>query len=86
MNALRPELILSDGDLAVRSAPASPGDEELLDSYSRTIAAVVNRVAPTVVNIRVLNGERGRVEVLDSSLPATDSSDKQPRGSRCARA
>jgi S1-C subfamily serine protease len=34
-------------------------DDELLDSYSRTIAAVVNRVAPTVVNIRVLSGERG---------------------------
>lgn len=27
-------------------------DSELLDSYSRTIAAVVNRVAPSVVNIR----------------------------------
>ncbi|MEY2574738.1 MAG: hypothetical protein QOF80_225 [Verrucomicrobiota bacterium] len=34
-------------------------DDELLDSYSQTIAAVVNRVAPTVVNIRVLSGERG---------------------------
>ncbi len=60
MNALRPELILSDGDLGdAPLASASPGDEELVDSYSRTIAAVVNRVAPTVVNIRVLNGERG---------------------------
>jgi S1-C subfamily serine protease len=28
-------------------------DEELLDSYSRTITAVVSRVAPSVVNIRV---------------------------------
>lgn len=28
-------------------------DAELLDSYSRTISAVVNRVAPSVVNIRV---------------------------------
>jgi S1-C subfamily serine protease len=35
-------------------------DDELLDSYSQTIAAVVNRVAPTVVNIRVLSGERGQ--------------------------
>src|SRR4051812_34220565 len=60
MNALHPELILSDGDLAgAPLAPASPGNEELLDSYSRTIAAVVNRVAPTVVNIRVISGERG---------------------------
>jgi S1-C subfamily serine protease len=30
-----------------------------LDSYSKSIAAVVNRVAPTVVNIRVVSGERG---------------------------
>ena len=28
-------------------------DEELLDSYSRTISAVANRIAPSVVNIRV---------------------------------
>ena len=33
---------------------------QLLDSYSKTIAAVVNRVAPNVVNIRVLSGERGQ--------------------------
>ena len=31
---------------------------ELLDSYSRTVSAVVNRVAPSVVNIRV-QGPRG---------------------------
>ncbi|MHA3772490.1 S1C family serine protease [Verrucomicrobiota bacterium sgz303538] len=35
------------------------GDDQLLDSYSRTINAVVNRVAPSVVNIRV-QGERGQ--------------------------
>jgi S1-C subfamily serine protease len=40
------------------SAP-SDADAQLLDSYSQTIAAVVNRVAPSVVNIRVLGGERG---------------------------
>src|SRR5256885_17175202 len=41
---------------------ASPAndDDQLLDSYSKTIAAVVNRVAPSVVNIRVLSGERGQ--------------------------
>ena len=33
-------------------------DEELLDSYSRTIAAVVNRVGPSVVNIKVSSRER----------------------------
>jgi len=60
MNAFHPELILSDGDLpGSPAATARSGDEELLDSYSRTIAAVVNRVAPTVVNIRVISGERG---------------------------
>ncbi len=60
MNTLHPELILNESDLAgAPPAPASRGDEELLDSYSRTIAAVVNRVAPTVVNIRVINGDRG---------------------------
>ncbi len=33
--------------------PDSPADDQLLDSYSRTVTAVVNRVAPSVVNIRV---------------------------------
>src|SRR3954463_15202601 len=47
-----------------RSAPepftsADGGDDRLLDSYSKTIAAVVNRVAPSVVNIRVA-AEDGR--------------------------
>jgi S1-C subfamily serine protease len=61
MNSLVPELVWSDGDLSgAPSAFAGYGDDGLLDSYSRTIAAVVNRVAPTVVNIRVLSGERGQ--------------------------
>ncbi len=34
-------------------------DGHLLDAYSQTVAAVVNRVAPTVVNIRVAAGEQG---------------------------
>ena len=34
-------------------------DGGLLDVYSQTIAAVVRRVTPSVVNIRVLSGERG---------------------------
>jgi S1-C subfamily serine protease len=41
------------------SAQPEPEDEQLLDSYSRTIAAVANRVAPSVVNIRVASDERG---------------------------
>ena len=52
---------LCEGNLPASRAAQSPGagDEQLLDSYSQTIAAVVNRVAPSVVNIRVLAGERG---------------------------
>ena len=38
---------------------AGPDDRELLDTYSRTVAAVVGRVAPSVVNIRVATGENG---------------------------
>src|SRR5436190_1200289 len=60
MNSLIPELVLNQGDLPfASSAPDRYGDEQLLDSYSRTIAAVVNRVAPAVVNIRVTRGDRG---------------------------
>ena len=44
----------SDGNRgATDNSPALLSDEELLDSYSRTITAVVSRVAPSVVNIRV---------------------------------
>ena len=45
------------------SAAAQAGsgaDDQLLDSYSRTISAVVNRVAPSVVNIRIMSGARGQ--------------------------
>ncbi len=41
-----------------RAAPATRDDSALLDAYSKTIAAVVNRVASSVVNIRVVS-ERG---------------------------
>jgi len=46
---------LGDADSLVAAAPVQPppGDEELLDSYSRTVARVVELVGPTVVNIRV---------------------------------
>ncbi len=36
------------------------GDDHLLDAYSKTVAAVVNRVAPSVVNIRVRSADRGQ--------------------------
>src|SRR5437764_2367768 len=44
----------SDKTFAER-ARAGQGDAQLLDLYSQTIAAVVNRVAPSVVNIRVVS-------------------------------
>ena len=52
--------LLSEGfdSLGRSGANASP-DAQLLDAYSQTVAAVVRRVAPSVVNIRVLSGARG---------------------------
>src|SRR6266478_1072976 len=47
-----------DFDLPGFAPAPSADDDALLDSYSRTIAAVVNRVAPSVANIRV-QGARG---------------------------
>jgi S1-C subfamily serine protease len=54
--------ILQETDEPLVPATADPavGDAELLDAYSRTIAATSNRVAPSVVNIRVLSGENGQ--------------------------
>jgi len=50
-----PELVraLGDADSVVAEAPVPPpsDDDELLDSYSRTVARVVEQVGPTVVNI-----------------------------------
>src|SRR5437868_14865572 len=47
-----------DADLAgSRQQTVFGGDEELLDAYSQTVAAVVNRVAPSVVNIRVTSSD-----------------------------
>src|SRR5512136_9652 len=53
---------LSDVDSVVAAAPVQPpsGDDELLDSYSRTIARVVEQVGPTVVNIRVHHAHPAR--------------------------
>lgn len=56
---LRP--VLNDLGSALSPEPAlsAPGDDQLLDTYSQTVSAVVRRVAPSVVNIRV-ETERGR--------------------------
>ena len=52
--------VLSESAAAPRAAAVPASDDgHLLDAYSQTVAAVVNRVAPSVVNIRVLAGERG---------------------------
>lgn len=48
-----------DGRVPAQAHAASPNDGQLLDVYSQTVAAVVNRVAPSVVNIRVRSAERG---------------------------
>jgi len=45
-------------DEAVTQSPVD--DDELLDGYSLTVSGVVERVKPTVVNIRVRQGERER--------------------------
>jgi S1-C subfamily serine protease len=52
---------LPDADLRSEKSFALAADDELLDAYSKTISAVVNRVAPSVVNIRVTtkNGRAG---------------------------
>lgn len=42
---------------SVAPSAAGASDDQLLDSYSQTIAAVVNRVGPSVVNIRVTSRE-----------------------------
>jgi S1-C subfamily serine protease len=51
---------LSDGDHAVAEPPAGPsfGDDELLDSYSKSITQAVATVGPAVVNIRVPRASR----------------------------
>lgn len=51
-----------DGELTARQAGTRERlseDHSLLDVYSATVASVAERVAPSVVNIRVLSGERG---------------------------
>lgn len=56
---LLPALNENPGPLVPAAEPFVP-DAELLDAYSQTVSAVVNRVAPSVVNIRVTSGERGQ--------------------------
>ena len=55
--------LLLEGDPAVRQAavpPPAASDAQLLDSYSRTIVSVVERVGPAVASIAVNKRARGR--------------------------
>ena len=56
---LQPVLNELPSALTPEPSLAAPGDDQLLDAYSQTVSAVVQRVASSVVNIRV-ETERGR--------------------------
>jgi S1-C subfamily serine protease len=65
---MAPELLLSERENPHRQdiAASSTGGAELLDEYSRTVVAAVERVAPAVVNIDIkqsVNSRRGPREV-----------------------
>jgi S1-C subfamily serine protease len=47
-----------DAAVAEAPAPAPPDDDELLDSYSKTVTRAVETVGPAVVNIRVQKAGR----------------------------
>ena len=55
----------TDAEPVAAAPPARPpaGDDDLLDSYSKTVARVVEQVGPSVVNIRAHHpsrqGQRG---------------------------
>jgi len=51
---------LSNADTPFVEAPAQPqpADDELLDSYSKTVTRAVEKIAPSVVNIRVHKARR----------------------------
>jgi S1-C subfamily serine protease len=43
----------------ISSSPESPTEAEALDAYSRAVIAVVDRLAPSVANLRVVHRGRG---------------------------
>jgi S1-C subfamily serine protease len=57
------EVVPLSADPSPRSEPAPPGppgDEALLDAYSRAVAGAVAKVAPAVVNLEARRNPRGR--------------------------
>ncbi len=49
-------------DETPRATPSAPDEAQALDAYSQTVAGVVERLAPSVANLRVLRAtRRGRV-------------------------
>jgi S1-C subfamily serine protease len=61
LNAARLVPVLhQDTEPPIGANDDTDSDADLLDAYSQTVAAVVRRVAPSVVNIRVLAGARGQ--------------------------
>src|SRR2546428_10952109 len=67
------ELLLNESAFSHESSPSTgmsgSDDSALLDEYSRTVVAAVDRVAPAVVNIDIkqrVNGRRGPRELAGS--------------------
>jgi S1-C subfamily serine protease len=61
-----PVLHDNNDSVSAELAPMPVADEALLDSYSRTVSGVVEKVRPTVVNIRVRGLKRERAASPDA--------------------
>jgi len=58
------EAAFDGGDEVDRTGTGAPAEAEALDAYSRTVTAVVEQLAPSVANLRVLRAtRRGQVPV-----------------------